>query len=125
MNFKLFNIPSKILLIQFFLTLNLFSCQADSIIPMKDYINKTKNEFSYQIIDSFKTGNWKSYHVKMISGEWLNKKFVDYLKKKDKLVFSCTCDNMLRYNFMKKFNLDGIVSNIIISISMILFYVII
>ena len=77
MNFKLFNIPSKILLIQFFLNLSFFSCHTDSIIPLKEYINKTKNEFSYQIIDSFKTDNWKSYHVKMISGKWLNKKFVD------------------------------------------------
>ena len=57
--------------------LSFFSCQTDSIIPMKEYINKTKNEFSYQIIDSFKTESWKSFHVKMISGEWLNKKFVD------------------------------------------------
>ena len=69
MNFKLFNIPSKILLIQFYLTLSFFSCHTDSIIPLKEYINKTKNEFSYQIIDSFKTESWKSFHVKMISGE--------------------------------------------------------
>ena len=78
MNFKLFNTPYKILLIQFFLTLSFFSCHTDSsIIPLKEYIDKTKNDFSYQIIDSFKTDNWKSYHVKMISGKWLNKKFVD------------------------------------------------
>ena len=44
----------------------------------------------------------------------LDQIIVDYLKGKNKMVFSCTCENLFIYNFMKKFQLDGIVSNILI-----------
>ncbi len=68
----------SIFLIQLFFVSSFFSCSTDSnISPMKEYIDKTKNQFSYKIIDSCKTNNLKSYHIKMVSGEWLNKKFVD------------------------------------------------
>ena len=44
----------------------------------------------------------------------LDQSIIDYLKEKNKMVFSCTCENLFIYNFMKQYNLDGIVSNILI-----------
>ena len=44
---------------------------------MKDYIESTKNEFSYEIEDIIYEDEWTGFHIKMISGEWLDKKKVD------------------------------------------------
>ncbi len=44
---------------------------------MKDYIESTKNEFSYEIEDIIYEKEWTGFHIKMISGEWLDKKKVD------------------------------------------------
>ena len=44
---------------------------------MKDYIESTKNEFSYEIEDIIYEEEWTGFHIKMISGEWLDKKKVD------------------------------------------------
>ena len=43
---------------------------------MKDYIESTKNEFSYEIEDIIYEEEWTGFHIKMISGEWLDKKKV-------------------------------------------------
>ena len=44
---------------------------------MKDYIESTKNEFSYEIEDIIYDEDWTGFHIKMISGEWLDKKKVE------------------------------------------------
>lgn len=44
---------------------------------MKDYIESTKNEFSYEIEDIIYEEEWTGFHIKMISGEWLDKKKVE------------------------------------------------
>ena len=44
---------------------------------MKDYIESTKSEFSYEIEDIIYEEEWTGFHIKMISGEWLDKKKVD------------------------------------------------
>ncbi|GIS25544.1 MAG: hypothetical protein CM15mP126_7870 [Gammaproteobacteria bacterium] len=44
---------------------------------MEDYIESTKDEFSYEIEEIIYKDEWTGYHIKMISGEWLdNKKLV-------------------------------------------------
>ena len=44
---------------------------------MKDYIESTKSEFSYEIEDIIYEEEWTGFHIKMISGEWLDKKKVE------------------------------------------------
>ena len=44
---------------------------------IKDYIESTKSEFSYDIEDIIYEEEWTGFHIKMISGEWLDKKKVD------------------------------------------------
>ena len=44
----------------------------------------------------------------------INKKDIHYLKSKKILVFSCTCKNDLILSYLKNFDLDGIVSDILI-----------
>ena len=41
---------------------------------MKDYIETTKNEFSYEVENIIYEEEWTGFHFKMISGEWLDKK---------------------------------------------------
>ena len=43
---------------------------------MKDYIETTKNEFSYEVENIIYEDEWTGFHIKMISGEWLDKKKV-------------------------------------------------
>ena len=43
---------------------------------MKDYIETTKNEFSYEVENIIYEEEWTGFHIKMISGEWLDKKKV-------------------------------------------------
>ena len=47
---------------------------------MSDYIESTKNEFSYDIQEVIYEENWTGYHIKMISGEWLDSKKVDQVE---------------------------------------------
>jgi len=69
----------------FFLAISLtvivinYSCQpTDKVyISISDYIESTKDEFSYEIEDITYNDNWTSFHVKMISGEWLDSKKVE------------------------------------------------
>lgn len=65
----------------------------------------TKNQINNMIDD-----------IDFVCIDWtiLDQSIIDYLKEKNKMVFSCTCENLFIYNFMKKFQLDGIVSNILI-----------
>ena len=49
----------------------------NSYDSMKDYIESTKNEFSYEIEDIIYEDEWTGFHIKMISGEWLDKKKVE------------------------------------------------
>ena len=48
----------------------------NSYDSMKDYIESTKSEFSYEIEDIIYEDEWTGFHIKMISGEWLDKKKV-------------------------------------------------
>ena len=41
---------------------------------MEDYIESTKDEFSYEIEEIIYEDEWTGYHIKMISGEWLDSK---------------------------------------------------
>ena len=44
---------------------------------MKDYIEKTKNEFRYEVENIIYEEEWTGFHIKMISGVWLDKKKVE------------------------------------------------
>ena len=51
-----------------------------SYTSMEDYVESTKDEFSYKIEDIIYEDDWTGYHIKMISGEWLNSKKVDQVE---------------------------------------------
>jgi len=47
---------------------------------MKDYIESTRDQFSYEIEEIIYKDEWTGYHIKMISGEWLDSKKVDQVE---------------------------------------------
>ena len=55
----------------------IFLSTEEKYTSMSDYIESTKNEFSYDIQEVIYEEDWTGYHVKMISGEWLDSKKVD------------------------------------------------
>ena len=55
----------------------IFLYSEEKYTSMSNYIESTKNEFSYDIIKVTYQENWTGYHIKMISGEWLDSKKVD------------------------------------------------
>lgn len=71
----------KILLVFFFVlvyfTLNYAFLSVEGYTSMKDYIDSTKNEFSYEIEDVFYEDEWTGFHIRMTSGEWLDSKKVE------------------------------------------------
>lgn len=71
----------KILLVFFlvlvYFTLNYAFLSVEGYTSMKDYIDSTKNEFSYEIEDVFYEDEWTGYHIRMTSGEWLDSKKVE------------------------------------------------
>lgn len=71
----------KILLVFFlvlvYFTLNYAFLSTEGYTSMKDYIDSTKNEFSYEIEDVFYEDEWTGYHIRMTSGEWLDSKKVE------------------------------------------------
>ena len=71
----------KILLVFFlvlvYFTLNYAFLSSEGYTSMKDYIDSTKNEFSYEIEDVFYEDEWTGYHIRMTSGEWLDSKKVE------------------------------------------------
>ena len=64
------------LVISYF-ALNYAFLSNNSYDSMKDYIDSTKNEFSYEIEEIFYEEEWTGYHIKMTSGEWLDSKKVE------------------------------------------------
>ncbi len=58
----------------------IFLSTEEEYTSMSDYIESTKNEFSYDIQEVIYEENWTGYHVKMISGEWLDSKKVDQVE---------------------------------------------
>ena len=58
----------------------IFLSTEEEYTSMSDYIESTKNEFSYDIQDVIYEENWTGYHIKMISGEWLDSKKVDQVE---------------------------------------------
>ena len=58
----------------------IFLSTEEEYTSMSDYIESTKNEFSYDIQEVIYEENWTGYHIKMISGEWLDSKKVDQVK---------------------------------------------
>ena len=71
----------KILLVFFlvlvYFTLNYAFLSVEGYTSMKDYIDSTKNEFSYEIEDVFYEDEWTGSHIRMTSGEWLDSKKVE------------------------------------------------
>ena len=71
----------KILLIFFlalvYFILNYAFLSSEGYTSMKDYIDSTKNEFSYEIEEIFYEDEWTGYHIRMTSGEWLDSKKVE------------------------------------------------
>ena len=64
-------------LVLLYFGLNYAFLSNNSYDSMKDYIESTKNEFSYEIEDIIYEDEWTGFHIKMISGEWLDKKKVE------------------------------------------------
>ena len=58
----------------------IFLSTEEEYTSMSNYIESTKNEFSYDIQEVIYEENWTGYHIKMISGEWLNSKKVDQVE---------------------------------------------
>jgi len=62
------------------ITLIITSCNNELENPLEEYVYSTQDEYSYQIIDSIIEDDWTGYHVKMISGKWLNEELVDQVE---------------------------------------------
>jgi len=60
-----------------FILLIFSSCNNEIENPLKDYVYETQDEYSYKVVDSIIEDNWTGYHVRMVSGKWLNEKLVD------------------------------------------------
>ena len=58
----------------------IFLSSEEEYISISNYIESTKNEFSYDIQEVIYEENWTGYHIKMISGEWLDSKKVDQVE---------------------------------------------
>ena len=58
----------------------IFLSTEEEYTSMTNYIESTKNEFSYDIQEVIYEENWTGYHIKMISGEWLDSKKVDQVE---------------------------------------------
>ena len=58
----------------------IFLSTEEEYTSMSDYIESTKNEFSYDIQEVIYEEDWTGYHIKMISGEWLDSKKVDQVE---------------------------------------------
>ena len=58
----------------------IFLSTEEEYTSMSNYIGSTKNEFSYDIQEVIYEENWTGYHIKMISGEWLDSKKVDQVE---------------------------------------------
>ena len=54
------------------------------------------------------------WNLKFVAFGWtmLNERIIDYLHSRSVLVFTYTCHNENEYNFIKEYNLDGIVTDI-------------
>lgn len=74
MSLKKFLIAFALVMAYFGLNYAFLSDQ--SYDSMKDYIETTKNEFSYEVENIIYEEEWTGFHIKMISGEWLDKKKV-------------------------------------------------
>ena len=58
----------------------IFLSTEEEYTSMSDYIESTKNEFSYDIQEVIYEEKWTGFHIKMISGEWLDSKKVDQVE---------------------------------------------
>ena len=63
-----------------YFVINYAFLSTESYSSMEDYISSTKNEFSYEIEDIIYEEEWTGFHIKMISGEWLDSKKVDNIE---------------------------------------------
>ena len=61
----------------FIVTIIITSCNNEIENPLKEYVYGTQDEYSYEVVDSIIKDNWTGYHIKMVSGKWLNEKLVD------------------------------------------------
>ena len=79
MKLKTLSIVIPIVLAYFMLNF-IFLSTEEEYTSMSDYIESTKNEFSYNIQEVIYEEDWTGYHIKMISGEWLDSKKVDQVE---------------------------------------------
>lgn len=63
-------------IVAIYFTLNFAFLSNEGYTSMEDYIESTKDEFSYEIEEIIYKDEWTGYHIKMISGEWLDNKKV-------------------------------------------------
>ena len=84
MSLKKISLVIVLVLLYFFINYTFLSDQSSlsnfSYTSMEDYVESTKDEFSYKIEDIIYEDDWTGYHIKMISGEWLNSKKVDQVE---------------------------------------------
>ena len=66
-----------LLLVLVYFGINYAFLSTEGYTSMKDYIDSTKDEFSYDIEEIFYEDDWTGYHIKMTSGEWLDSKKVE------------------------------------------------
>lgn len=75
------------------------------------YINKgfiTENIFDLNTLDII----LKNIEYLIIYWNNLNYDIIDYCHKNDKKIFCYTCTNLLEYKYIKKFDIDGIISDV-------------
>ena len=75
MSYKKILLVLSLVLVYFILNYAFLS--TEGYTSMKDYIDSTKDEFSYDIEEIFYEDEWTGYHIKMTSGEWLDSKKVE------------------------------------------------
>ena len=63
-----------------YFTLNYTFLSNEGYASIEHYIESTKDEFSYEIEEVIYEDEWTGYHIKMISGEWLDSKKVDQVE---------------------------------------------
>ena len=108
MSYKKIFIVFSVVAIYFILNYTFLS--NEGYTSMEDYIESTKDEFSYEIEEIIYKDEWTGYHIKMVSGEWLDIKKVsevNWWHHVDIIIPKNTISKPLDFKFRflgKKFN---------------------
>ena len=78
----------------------IFLSTEEEYTSMSDYIESTKNEFSYDIQEVIYEENWTGYHIKMISGEWLDSKKLIKLNGGIMLILLFETNYLIYWNYV-------------------------